>query len=124
MVPILKSLITSYSFVTQNLALLSQSEHFSQNLSLDRCTMDKTPASNNLSENLDKTLENISITGIGVSTSDNSSTSAQASSSDNSSNSALSQLLADYTPQITPIATSKKPRARLHTSYDCFENVE
>ena len=67
-----------------------------------------------------KTPENISITGPGVSTSDNSSTSPQASSLDNSSSSALSQLLVDYTPQVTPIATSKKPRARLLTSDDCL----
>ena len=73
-----------------------------------------------MSENLDKTPENISITGLGASTSDNSSTLAQASSLDNSSNRALSQLLADYTTQVTPIATSKKPRARLFTSDDCL----
>ena len=82
--------------------------------------LDKAPASKSLSENLDKTPQNISITGLGASTSDNSSTSAQASSLDNYSNSALSQLLADYTPQVTPIATSKKPRPRLLTSYDCL----
>ena len=83
-------------------------------------SLDKTSASKSLSENLDKTPENISITGPGASTSDNSSTSAQTSSLDNSSNRALSQLLANYTPQVTPIATSKKPRARLLTSDDCL----
>ena len=38
MVPIFKSLITIYSFVKQNLVLLSQSEQSSQNLTLNRCT--------------------------------------------------------------------------------------
>ena len=82
-------------------------------------SLDEISGRNSMSENLDKTPENISITGPGVSTYDNSSTSPQASSLDNSSSSALSQLLVDYTPQITPIATSKKLRARLLTSDDC-----
>ena len=36
----------------------------------------------------------------------------------------LSQLLADHTPQVTPVATAKRPKARLLTSADCIRMLE
>ena len=46
------------------------------------------------------------------------------SSLDNSKSSALSQLLTDYTPKVTPLAAAKRPKARLLTTADCLRMLE
>ena len=55
---------------------------------------------------------------------DNPRASTPTSSLDNSKSSALSQLLADHTPKVTPIAAAKRPKARLLTSADCLRMLE
>ena len=36
----------------------------------------------------------------------------------------MSQLLADHTPQVTPVAAAKQPKAHLLTSADCIRTLE